>query len=225
MGRKCYTCSICKCYNKLFRALSTGPARACLPLASSTFSCPSDGCSSVGSLWKVLVSFVLIGGLEPTPMVWFSLERGWREGECWNSPPNPTMNIKHNTITAFRPIFFFLFIGQSWWNARWLGIHRVHRGLLFVPGISCLGMSVPVRRATCFPVSGIWFVRRGHTLCQGALLFRLGPRKVCGDFPPWLLSLSTRDQSLASLRRCLLSLSFLPTGISSSLFLAHLCFP
>lgn len=30
-------------------------------------------------LWKVLVSFVLIGGLEPTPMVRFSLERGWRE--------------------------------------------------------------------------------------------------------------------------------------------------
>lgn len=23
------------------------------------------------------------------------------EGECWNSPPDPTMNIKHNTITAF----------------------------------------------------------------------------------------------------------------------------
>ena len=115
------------------------------------------------------------------------------------------MNIKHNTITAFRPIFFFLFIGQSWWNARWLGIHRVHHGLLFVPGISCLGMSVPVRCATCFSESGIWFVRRGHTLCQGALPFRLGPRKVRGDFPPWLLSLSTRDQSLASLRRCLLS--------------------
>lgn len=36
-GRKCCIRSICKCYNKLFKALNTGPTRACLPLSSSTF--------------------------------------------------------------------------------------------------------------------------------------------------------------------------------------------
>lgn len=41
-------CSICKCRIKLFKALSAGPTRACLPLRSSAFSCPSDGCSSAG---------------------------------------------------------------------------------------------------------------------------------------------------------------------------------
>lgn len=37
VGRACCICSICKCCNKLFKALSTGPSRACLPLRSSTF--------------------------------------------------------------------------------------------------------------------------------------------------------------------------------------------
>lgn len=97
------------------------------------------------------------------------------ERECWNSPPNPTMNIKHNTITAFRPIFFFLFNRQSWWNTHEIGIHNICHWLLFVPGISCLGTFVPVCRATCFPASGVWFERWGPWLCQGALRLGLGP--------------------------------------------------
>ena len=51
------------------------------------------------------VSFVLIGGLKPPPMVGFSLARA-AERECWGCPPGPSMNIKHTTITAFRPIIF-----------------------------------------------------------------------------------------------------------------------
>lgn len=123
--------------------------------------------------------------------VWFSLERGLEKGSK-NSPPNPTMNIKHVIQLQLSDQFFSFSSGKvdettlagdspcpPW------AFHRVHHGLLFVPGISCLGMSVPVRCATCFSESGIWFVRRGHTLCQGALLpFRLGPRKARGDFPP-----------------------------------------
>lgn len=51
------------------------------------------------------MSFVLIGGLKLPPMVRFSLVDA-AEGGCWGCPPSPSMNIKHKTIIAFRPIIF-----------------------------------------------------------------------------------------------------------------------
>lgn len=40
------------------------------------------------------------------------IREGLERRECWNSPPNPSMNIKRNAITAFRPIIFFFSTGK-----------------------------------------------------------------------------------------------------------------
>lgn len=121
------------------------------------------------------------------------------------------MNIKHNTITAFRPIFFSFSSGK---------VDETHAGWGFTVSTTGFFLSLESVVLACLcpftvlPVSPCQVfdlcaegTRSAKERCHSGW----GHERFVGTSRPGCC-LSSRDQSLASLRRCLLSAFLSPYG-------------